>query len=128
MEYFIYCYGTQILGLILCAIAGIAGVAFKKLYQKHVDDDTKRAIARTVVAFVEQVWRDIHGPEKLKKALETAAILLKKKGINFDAEEMEILIEAAVAEFNDAFNKPIEGENAKASYDIPDNAVTESTT
>lgn len=125
MEYIIYCYGSEIIGLILCAIAGIAGVAFKRLYQKHVNDDTKRAIARTVVAFVEQVWKDIHGPEKLKKALETAAVLLKKKGINFDAEEMEILIEAAVAEFNDAFRKPVESENAKATYQIPKNSVVD---
>lgn len=123
MEYFIFCYGKEILGLILCAIAGICGAAFKKLYQKHIDDDTKRAIARTVVAFVEQVWKDIHGPEKFKKALETAEVLLKKKGIDFDAEEMEILIEAAVAEFNDAFTKPVEGENAKAAYRIPEPQV-----
>ena len=55
----------------------------------------------------EQIWKDIHGAEKLQKAMETAEILLKKKGIDFDAEEMKILIEAAVAEFNGAFAKPL---------------------
>ena len=40
---------------------------------------------------------------KLSKALEVAEALLKKKGIDFDAEEMQILIEAAVAEFNKTF-------------------------
>ena len=70
-----------------------------------------------VVNFVEQVWYTLHGPEKLRKALETAQVLLAKKGIDFDAEEMEILIEAAVAEFNDAFRKPLDDENANAYRD-----------
>ena len=49
----------------------------------------------------------LHGADRLTKALETAESLLKKKGIDFDAEEMRILIEAALAEFNDAFKKPL---------------------
>jgi len=59
---------------------------------------------------VEQTWKTLHGPEKMKEALKTAEALLKKKGIDFDAEEMEVLIEAAVAEFNDVFRKPINDE------------------
>ena len=53
MEYFIYCYGTQILTAILCAIAGCLGCAIKKLVTKVVNDDTKRAVAKTAAAFVE---------------------------------------------------------------------------
>lgn len=105
MEYFVYCYGTEFIGLILCAIFGCLGIAANRIYKKHVNDETKRAIARDVVLFVEQVWHTIHGPEKLAKALETAEILLRKKGIPFDADEMKILIEAAVSEFNNAFYK-----------------------
>ena len=70
---------------------------------------------------MEQVWKNLHGPEKLRKALETAQVLLSKKGIDFDAEEMEILIEAAVAEFNEAFRKPLDSENADASRDNNEN-------
>ena len=58
--------------------------------------------------FVEQVWKTLHGTDKLNKALETAEALLKKKGITFDAEEMRVLIEAAVVEFNNVFQKPLE--------------------
>lgn len=105
IEYFIYCYGTQILTAILCAIFGCLGYAVKNAYAAHVDDDTKRAIARVVVQFVEQAWKELHGAEKLKKALETAESWLEKKKIRFDAEEMEILIEAAVGEFNQVFQK-----------------------
>lgn len=117
LEYFIYCYGNQMLLVILCAIFGCLGHAIKKIYANYVNDATKRAIAKTAAAFVEQVWKTIHGKDKLAKALETAEALLKKKGIDFDAKEMEILIEAAVAEFNEAFKKPVDSENADAYRD-----------
>ena len=104
-EYFIYHYGTQIIAAILCAIFGCLGYAIKQLAVKYINDDTKRA------QFVEQVWNTLHGADKLAKALETAEALLKKKGIDFDAEEMQILIEAAVAEFNEAFKKPLTAES-----------------
>ena len=111
-EYFVYCYGTQILTAILCAIFGCLGYALKRLATKYVNDDTKRTVAKVVVQFVEQVWTTLHGADKLAKALETAAVLLKKKGIDFDAEEMQVLIEAAVAEFNEAFKKPLLAESS----------------
>ena len=117
LEYFFYSYGLEILGMILAAFLGTLGYACRKLYQQHVNDDTKRSIAAVAVKFVEQVWKTLHGPEKLRKALETAQTLLAKKGIDFDAEEMEILIEAAVAEFNDAFRKPLDDVNANAYRD-----------
>lgn len=118
LEYFVYCYGNEFVGLILCAIFGCFGYAAKKIYQNHVNDDTKRSIARIVVQFVEQAWKSLHGKDKLAKALETAEILLRKKNIPFDAEEMMVLIEAAVAEFNEAFKAPLADENAKATYRI----------
>lgn len=112
LEYFVYCYGTEFIGLILCALFGCLGFAAKKIYKKYIDKqngyidmDMKISIARTAAKFVEQVWKTIHGPDKLAKALETAEILLRKKGIPFDADEMKILIEAAVSEFNEAFCK-----------------------
>ena len=107
-DYFVYTYGPTLAITILCAIFGTLGHVAKKIYVNHVNDDTKRSVARVVVQFVEQAWQALHGEEKLNKALETAEVLLKKKGIDFDAEEMKVLIEAAVSEFNDAFHRPIE--------------------
>lgn len=106
-EYFIYCYGNTIMNAILCALFGCLGYALKRLATKYVNDDTKRSVAKVAVQFVEQVWTTLRGPEKLKKALETAEAMLKKKGGDFDADEMEILIEAAVAEFNAAAKQPL---------------------
>ena len=122
-EYFIYCYGTQILTAILCAIFGCLGYAIKRLATKYINDDTKRTIAKVAVQFVEQVWTSLHGADKLAKALDTAEALLKKKGIDFDAGEMQVLIEAAVAEFNEAFKKPLlEESSADAVWRIEETA------
>lgn len=110
-EYFVSNYGVQILGAIMCAIFGFLGYAIRQIANKYLTDETKRAVARVAVQFVEQVWNTLHGADKLAKALETAQELLKKKGIDFDSAEMEVLIEAALAEFNEAFKKPLTGES-----------------
>lgn len=102
---FINIYGMEILTAILGGIFTILGFVLKNLAKKYLDDNTKMAIAAVCVQFVEQVYKNLHGEEKLLKALDRAAELLYEKGIKFSAVEMETLIEAAVAEFNEAFHK-----------------------
>ena len=102
---FISVYGTTILYSILTAIAGYLGIVVKNLYQKHLNDKTKQDVAKTCVKAVEQIYKDLHGAEKLHKALESASEMLANKGIAITDIELRMLIEAAVAEFNDAFNR-----------------------
>lgn len=102
-------YGTQIIYLILTTIAGYIGIVVKNIYQKYVNDQTKKDVVKTVVQGVEQIYKDLHGEEKLNKALEAASAMLIEKGITITDFELKMLIEAAVAEFNDAFNKTTEG-------------------
>ena len=120
LNFFINNYGVQICGLIILAICGCAGLVLGKLCKRYVNDDTKRAIACTVVLFVQQVWYDLDGPSKLNKALETAEALLKKKGIKFDADEMKVLIEAALAELKEVFKTPLEAEYTSDAIFKPD--------
>lgn len=102
---FISEYGTTILYAILTAIGGYLGIWAKKLYTKYVNDKTKQAVAKTVVQAVEQLYKDLRGEEKLEKALEAAADMLTERGITVTDLELRILIEAAVGEFNKAFEK-----------------------
>ena len=102
---FISEYGTTILYAILTAIGGYLGIWAKKLYTKYVNDKTKQAVAKTVVQAVEQLYKDLRGEEKLEKALEAAADMLAERGIMVTDVELRILIEAAVGEFNKAFEK-----------------------
>lgn len=105
---FIRLYGMQILYAIVIAIAGYIGVEIKKLCTKYINDKTKAAVARTVVKFVEQVYKDLHGEEKLNQAISAACQMLAEKGITVSELEMRVLIEAAVAEFNNNFNNTVE--------------------
>ena len=105
----------EILGAIITAVAGWLGAEVKKLYTKHVNTKTKKELARTVVQFVEQVYKDLHGEEKLNAALSALAEMLAEAGIHASDLEMRILLEAAVAEFNGAFDKGIAIEPAKAA-------------
>ena len=105
LQEFISTYGTTILYSILTAIAGYLGIVIKNLYTKYINDKTKQDVAKTVVKAVEQMYKDLHGDEKLQKALEAASDMLLTKGITISDIELRMLIESAVAEFNDAFNK-----------------------
>ena len=102
---FINEYGTTILYAILTAIGGYLGIVVKNLYTKYVNDKTKEAVAKTVVQAVEQIYKDLHGTEKLNKAIYSAAEMLEQKGIAVTELELRMLIEAAVGEFNEAFKK-----------------------
>lgn len=117
---FINIYGMEILGTILVALAGIFGMVAKNLAAKYLDTNTKRTLANVVVQFVEQVYKDLHGQDKLNAALSTLADLLAEKNIYATEAEMIVMIEAAVAEFNEVFKKPVDSEEAKATYRIPE--------
>lgn len=106
---FINQYGMEILYAILTAIAGYLGIVAKNLFTKYINDKTKAAVAKTAVQFVEQVYKDLHGEDKLNCALAAASEMLMEKGVTASELELRYLIEAAVAEFNNAFNKK-EGE------------------
>ena len=105
LDYLLFSYGGEIAVMAVTVVFGCLGWAAKNIYKNLVTDQQKEAIAKTAARCVEQVWKSIHGEDKLQMALECAAVLLEKKGIKCDAEEMSILIEAAVAEFNEAFAK-----------------------
>ena len=102
---FINQYGLEILYMVITAIAGYIGIVIKNLCTKYINDKTKRSVAKSAVQFVEQVYKDLHGEEKFNEALTAASEMLAEKGITITELEMRVLIEAAVAEFNAAFNK-----------------------
>lgn len=100
---FINSYGATILYTIITAIAGYLGIVVKNLYTKYVNDKTKKAVVTTCVQAVEQIYKDLHGEEKYNKVVEAASEMLAEKGITISEFEIEMLIEAAVGEFNKVF-------------------------
>ena len=105
VKMFISEYGTTIAYMIITGVFAYLGVKAKALADKYLNDKTKKDVAKTVVQAVEQVYKDMKGEEKLNKALESASEMLAEKGITVTDLEMRMLIEAAVSEFNKAFEK-----------------------
>lgn len=105
LKMFISEYGTTILYTILTGVFAYLGMQAKALFDKFFTDKTKRDVAKTVVQAVEQVYKDLHGEEKLGEALIAASEMLAEKGISVSDLELRMLIESALAEFNKAFEK-----------------------
>lgn len=98
-------YAMEIIKVIALMIFTIIGVSAAKLQAKYINTETKRKVAATTVAYIEQVYKDLHGDEKLARALVVAASMLSQKGIKTTEEELKVLLEAAVKEMNDKFKK-----------------------
>lgn len=84
------------LSTIITALAGYIATSIKNAYTKKVNTETAKAVVDDVVKFVQQVYADLNGPEKLKKAIEQASIILQEKGIKITETEINMLIESAV--------------------------------
>ena len=111
-------YINQIILMLILALAAWLGAQAKNLYRKYIDNEIKQNVCRTVVRFVEQVYIDLHGPEKLSQAMEKASEILEGYGITISESELIAMIEAAVNEFNNAFKK-----NAGQGNHLPGSAV-----
>lgn len=96
-------YGLIIIYTLLTAVFGFLGSKLKKILESREAENTKEKVVRTCVKAVEQLYRDLDGPEKLKKAKENITAMLSSKGIDISDIEMDMLIEACVAEFNFSF-------------------------
>ena len=110
-------YLTEIVSALLSAFAVWLGLTLKNLAQKYVNTKTKKDVVRTVVQAVEQIYKDLHGEDKLNKALETASEILTAQGIHVTGLELRTLVEDAVGEFNGVFcaeDVPIVVEGIKA--------------
>ena len=90
---------------VLLGIAGWIGVKLKQ----HLDEKEKNKTILQVVAIcvsaVEQIYKELHGPDKLQKCIEMVTDMLSTRGIEISATDIRILIESVLAEFNNAFEK-----------------------
>ena len=120
-------YLNQLLLVILLAVAAWLGTQAKNLYKKYVTTEVKQAVCRTAVRFVEQVYRDLHGDDKLHAAMRKASEMLAEQGISISEDELVAMIEAAVNEFNESFaknsGKHLSTETKKKSYPSVDEVI-----
>lgn len=92
-----------ILVTILTAVFSYLGTKLKAAYELKANRETEKAnneiakqVVSDVVQFVQQVYEDLEGNEKLQKAIEQASEILTSKGITITDTEINMLIESAV--------------------------------
>lgn len=110
---FISEYGMTIIYSVVTAIIGYVGIGIKMLITKYINDERKRAIARTCVEAVEQICKElnIHGEDKYNKCAEFITELAKEKGIEIGSTEIKLLIEQAVHSLNKSVDEALSGGN-----------------
>ena len=81
---------------IISLLLGIVATKIKSTYNNKVKDETVRAVVESVVRWVQQVYKDCDGVEKLEAALQKASDILNEKGITISDSELNMLIESAV--------------------------------
>lgn len=107
IEEFIAEYGSTIIYTILTALIGAIGIIIKNIYQKFANDRTKKAVVKTCVLAVEQLYKNLDGSSKYEKCVTAITEMLNEKGILITDLEIKMLIESAVGELNDIFNKEV---------------------
>lgn len=91
----------QALEAVIAIICGYVGIKLKQMYNQKINSQEKIDVVWHTVKYVEQIYKDLHGQEKLDKAVDTAGTILKSKGIPIGADEIRVLIESAVSSMND---------------------------
>lgn len=90
----------SLVGTIVAVLLGYAGVEIKKLYKKYVNTQVEKDVVNSTVKYVEQIYTDIHGEDKLNEALKQASSILQEKGIQVSQDQLKTLIESAVYGMN----------------------------
>lgn len=85
-----------ILATFLTGFFTYLGTKLKATYEQKIKTETAKVVVDDVVKFVQQVYKDLDGADKLKKAIEQSSSILTSKGISITEAEINMLIESAV--------------------------------
>lgn len=94
-----------ILATFLTGLFTYIGTRLKRIYEEKVNNETAKIVVENAVRYVEQVYKDLHGKEKLEKAIEQVSQVLESKGITITDTEIYMLIESAVYGLNEGWLK-----------------------
>lgn len=91
---FVSQYGMEFLAAILTFVGSLVGLAVKAILQDAAKDKKKRAVVKTVVEAVQQLYKELDGEAKYEKAVEGIKDMLAEKGITATELEIKMLIES----------------------------------
>lgn len=88
--------------VVLTTVASYVGMKIKNIYKEKVDTETKKKVVETTCRYINQLYNDLDGSQKLEKAKENIVDQLKEKGISITELELDVLIESTVNSFKNA--------------------------
>ena len=97
-----------ILATFLTGVFTYLGNKLKNTYETKLKNETAKIIVDDTVKYVQQVYKDLNGPEKLQKAIEKAQTILAEKGITLSDVEINMLIESSVFTLKNILMEPKE--------------------
>lgn len=111
-------FETYLIPAVVTAVGALfswIGIQLKRLYQEHIDTKTKEDVIKSTVQYVQQVYKDVSGEEKLQEAVKTASDWLVSKGLEVSEAELRVLIESAVYSMKQGF---INGETLETTCNV----------
>lgn len=93
-------YGTNIIYTAAVAILGFFGMMIKGIIERFVNDKRKEKIVETCVKAAEQLYTELKGNAKFQKVKDNILAMLGEQGLTITEMEMDMMIEASVAEMN----------------------------
>ena len=95
------------LGTILISLIGYVAkqvADYLRAKTSSQDMEKKLKLAKAAVGAAEQVWQNVEGPERFEVAKDSFIDMLNDEGIKITERQVDVFLEAAVKEMNDAFN------------------------
>lgn len=102
---------VSVVVVILGYVANIAGVAIKQVADKYeikAKLDANKTIVDMSVKYAQQVFKEANGEEKYEQAKNKALEIMNQKGIHISDAELNMLIEASVANFKKGLSQPVD--------------------
>lgn len=114
-----------ILATFLTGVCTYVANRLKNVLEEKTNTQIAKTVVEDAVKFVEQVYTDLHGQEKLEKATEQITEVLRAKGIALTEAEIYMLIESAVYGLNEGWFKSEENKSISAETEDKEETVVE---
>lgn len=89
-------YGIEIIHSIVMGVFSYIALDIKKEYKKHMQDKTKREVVDKVCNYVNEVYPNSTGLDKLSIATTSTKEILKEKGITISDLELKVLLHNSI--------------------------------
>jgi hypothetical protein len=87
--------------VILTAVFSYIGLKIKSYVEEKANTETKRKVVETTCRYINQLYEDLDGADKLEKAKESIVEQLNQKDIPITELELNVLIESTVNSFKE---------------------------